>query len=219
MVSKFVEYIRANFDLSQKHYTEEYLSMSVCLIDCVYSLRAKYFAVTVPIVERYAKEYMNGNKYGKNDNLFELIEHINDAGGTEEFAQNILKNMQVIGHARKSAVVKQLAEYLLDLGINTIDDFKNFRHPELLELVIRAVKGMGDAGTNYLFMLVGSDNRCKPDVHIHRCIKDALGFDISNDECQKLMYQAVIALQRDYPELTIKKLDGLIWYKYQSKEL
>ncbi len=217
MIEEFVQFCKTNFDLNQKHYANGYSSMSVCLIDCVYSLRAKYFAVTVPIVDRYAKTYMNGDKYATGDDLKQLINHIDEAGGTEKFAQNILKNMQVIGHNRKSAVIYKLAEYLLDLGINTMDDFKNFKHPELLEVVIHSVKGMGDAGADYLFMLAGTDDRCKPDVHIHHCIRDAIGYDISNAECQSLMKDAVNVLKAEYPHLTVKKLDGLIWYKYQSK--
>lgn len=55
MVNKFANYCLKNFDLKQKHYANEYYSMSVCLIDCIFSLRAKYFLVTVPVVDRYAK--------------------------------------------------------------------------------------------------------------------------------------------------------------------
>lgn len=49
MVNKFVEFCKENIDLSQTSYAESYKSMSECLIDCVYSLRAKYFAVTIQL--------------------------------------------------------------------------------------------------------------------------------------------------------------------------
>ena len=87
----------------------------------------------------------------------------------------------------------------------------------LLENVIKTVKGIGSAGLNYLFMLAGDPNRCKPDVHIHHCVRDALGKDISDFECQELFTAAVAILKKDYPSLTVRKLDGIIWEKYQAK--
>ena len=98
-----------------------------------------------------------------------------------------------------------------------IEDFQNFESPELLEIVIRAVKGMGDAGTNYLFMLAGDPNRCKLDVHVHHCVLDACGEDISNEDCQILFTEAVVELSVDYLDLTVAKLDRIIWNKYQSQ--
>lgn len=217
MVNKLVEFCKANIDLSQKSYAESYKSMSECLIDCVYSLRAKYFAVTVPVVNRYADKYMNGDSHAADDDLEDLIKHIDEAGGCEVFARDILKNMQVLGGLRKSEVVYRLAKVLLRLGINTMEDFKNFEDLDLLECMIHSVHGMGDAGTDYLVMLAGSDDRCKVDVHIHECVIDALGYDLNTKECQQLMKDAVNILKKEYSHLTVKQLDGLIWFKYQNK--
>lgn len=72
------------------------------------------------------------------------------------------------------------------------------------------------AGVNYIFMLAGDPNRCKPDVHIHRCIKDALGYGISNEECQMLFRGTVEILNGTYPRLTVRDLDSIIWQKYQN---
>lgn len=74
---------------------------------------------------------------------------------------------------------------------------------------------MGTAGLNYLFMLAGDPNRCKPDVHIHHCIRDACGRDVSDNECQILLTDAVAVLRNDYPYLTVVLLDSIIWQKYQ----
>ena len=109
-----------------------------------------------------------------------------------------------------------MARYLRCLHIETMEDFQRFEVPELLEIVVRAVKGIGDAGVNYLFMLVGDPNRCKPDVHIHHFVKDACGVDVSNEECQVLLTEAVAELRENYPFLTVAILDGIIWRKYQA---
>ena len=47
------------YDLNSQ-FAYHYKSLSVCIIDCVYSLRANY-KTTVKVVERYAEKYMNAN--------------------------------------------------------------------------------------------------------------------------------------------------------------
>ena len=193
-----------------------YQSLSACILDCVFSLRAKYASVTVPVVNRYAQKYLGGDRFSSGGTASTLIKHINEEGGPKSFAKNFLDNEQKSGGVLKAEICLQLATYLGYLHIDTIDDFRYFESPELLEIVVRAVKGIGDAGTHYLFMLTGDPDRCKPDVHIHHCIRDACGENISNDDCQVLFTETVAILKSDYPDLTVAKLDGIIWNKYQS---
>ena len=217
---RFTSYCEEHFNLNESQ-APGYRSLSICLIDCVYSLRAQYYAVTLPIVDRYAAAYMQGDRYRAGDTVSMLLQHIQEIGGAEAFAGQILKNHQKLGgtaHISKESVCLQLAQYLNLLNIDTPEDFRNFKSPELLEIVIRAVKGLGDAGTNYLFMLTGDPNRCKPDVHIYQCIKDACGSDISSEDCQTLFTDAVSILKSTYPHLTVRGLDGIIWRAYQIKK-
>ena len=216
LANQFAKYCDANFDLTtQSEYG--YQSLSVCILDCVYSLRAKYYAVTIPIMERYANAYMDGDSHALGDTVSLLIKRM-DEKGHKEFADQVLRNQQKLGGKKqipKEEVCYQLARYLRDLHIETIEDFQNFESQEILEIVIRAVNGLGDAGVNYLFMLAGDPDRCKPDVHIHHCVRDACGHDISNEECQLLFTDAVKLLRNQYPNLTVRGLDGIIWRVYQ----
>ena len=174
LATQFAKYCESTFDLStQSDYG--YQSLSVCLLDCVYSLRARYYDVTVPLVQRYANMFMNGDPHGSGDTVSMLLHRMDDIGHLA-FAEKVLINHQKLGgkkHIPKEEVCYQLARYLRDLHIETIEDFQNYESQEILEIVIRAVNGLGDAGVNYLFMLAGDPNRCKPDVHIHHCIRDA----------------------------------------------
>lgn len=216
----FVEYCKQNFDLEQSS-GYGYRSLSVCLIDCVYSLRAKYYSVTVPIVDRYAALYMNGDRNNSGDTVSMMLQHMDEMGGAKEFADRVFKNHQQLGgksHIPKEDVCYQLGKHLQYLHIDTLEDFQNFEAPELLEIVVRSVKGIGDAGANYLFMLAGDSERCKPDVHIHQCIRDSCGSDISNEECQVLLTDAVHCLRVQYPNLTVRCLDGIIWREYQGRQ-
>ena len=214
---KFVEYCEQELDF-EKSMVYGYKSLSVCVIDCVYSLRARYYETTIPVVDRYAEYFMEGNKYSSGDTVSMLIEHIDGVGGPAKFA-DLLKNHQKIGgkiQIPKAEVCYQLAKYLKYLHIDTIEEFREFESPELLESVIRAVKGMGNAGVNYLFMLTGDSDRCKPDVHLHHCITDACGCDVSDEECQILLTDAVKMLNSKYPNMTVRDLDGVIWNKYRD---
>ena len=219
LTEQFVDYCRKNLILTESE-SYNYHSLPVCIVDCIYSLRAKYYLVTIPIVERYATAYMYGDRNGTGDTISDFIKHIDELGGPEVFADKVVKNHQKLGgkaNIPKEQVCYKLAQYLSYLHIETIEDFQSFESQELLEIVIRAVKGLGDAGTNYLFMLAGDANRCKPDVHIHHCIKDACGCNIPNEECQTLFTDAVAILKQEYPYLTVRKLDGIIWRKYQAQ--
>ena len=218
LATQFAKYCESTFDLStQSDYG--YQSLSVCLLDCVYSLRARYYDVTVPIVQRYANMFMNGDPHGSGDTISMLLRRMDDIGHLA-FAERVLINHQKLGgkkHIPKEEVCYQLAKYLRDLHIETIEDFQHFESQEILEIVIRAVNGLGDAGVNYLFMLAGDPNRCKPDVHIHHCIRDACGHDISNEDCQTLFTDAVTILRVQHPNLTVRGLDSIIWRAYQIR--
>ena len=218
LATQFAGYCESNFDLLvQSEYG--YRSLSVCVLDCVYSLRARYYDVTVPIVERYAAMYMNGDPYASGDTISMLLRRM-DERGHKAFAENVLINHQKLGGKKqipKEEVCYQLARYLQVLHIETIEDFQNFESQEILDVVIRGVNGLGNAGTNYLFMLAGDPSRCKPDVHIHHCVRDACGCDVSDAECQELFTDAVTLLRAGHPDLTVRGLDGIVWRAYQIR--
>ena len=111
----FAEYCKKNFDFSTVT-NYNYQSLSVCLIDCIYSLRAKYYAVTIPIVNRYAKSFMDRNRFAANDNLRDLLNHIEKCGGINSFTEKVIQNRQKLGrNIPKEEVLVKLAVILLAL--------------------------------------------------------------------------------------------------------
>lgn len=213
-VNKFVDYCRTNLNLSAKHNAIQYGSLGPCVLDCIYSLRTQYYTVTVPVVKRYGKAFMNGNVYDPSYTLSDFISHIEKFGGTRKFAENVLKNKQVLSGRLKSEICLELAKKLVEKGIETKADFASFDQSEL-EQIMRQVKGVGNAAVNYMFMLSGDPNRCKPDVHIHHCIKDAIRRDVSDPDCQILFTEAVKVLKKDCSQITVALLDGFVWEKYR----
>lgn len=212
---KLIEFCRNTLDLNSIEYSEPFRSLNICIIDCVYSLRAKYFQITIPIVNRYSEYYMSGDKLASGYTVTDLMNHIDLSGGTQKFASDILKNKQQLSGRLKSDICYELARKLKLLSIETIEDFNKYENTEILEITIQSVKGIGPAGLNYLFMLAGDPDRCKPDVHIHRFIYDAIGKNVTDEECQILLTEVVKNLKIEYPSITVRTLDSIIWNKYQ----
>ena len=210
----FAKYCAGSFDLNIRR-GERFRSLSVCILDCVYSLRAKYELITLPILQRYADAFLGGDIYAAGDTASDLIDHINSVGGPQAFA-NLVKNHQKLGGGSipKEETVLQMATYLKLIRVETIEDFAAFESPKLMEAVLRAVDGISDAGANYMFMLAGDTGRVKPDVHIHHCIRDACGEDVNNADCQTIYSEAVALLHNDYPDLTVSGPDSIVWQHY-----
>lgn len=140
MIEKIVDFCKLNLALNSVEYAEPYLSLNGCIIDCVYSLRDKYFQATVPIVNRYAERFMNGNKLASGYTLNDMMNNIEYSGGTQAFASEILKNKQQLSGRLKSDICYELARKLRLLKIETIEDFNNFENTEILESLFALLK-------------------------------------------------------------------------------
>ncbi|MBO7390018.1 MAG: hypothetical protein J6U39_01115 [Clostridia bacterium] len=214
-ILKMVAFCKRELDFSKGHYTDPYMSIGPCILDCVYSLRAKYFSITRPTVERYAAKYMGGDPFAPGYTMDDFIHHIAASGGARPFARDVLRNNQVLSGRLKSEVCLDVAEKLAQAGIQTIDDFVA-EEESVTEPMLRSVKGMGNAAISFFYMLTGDPDKCKPDTHIHHAVRDALGRDLSDDDCQKLFMGSVEILKADYPKLTVAYLDSLVWQKYSA---
>ncbi|MFA7612541.1 MAG: hypothetical protein WCY45_04565 [Acholeplasmataceae bacterium] len=216
-IKQFAAYAENNLDLNNLPIHEHFKSLSICIINCIYSLRANYRTTTWPIVKRYADKFLGGDAHKEGETVSDLINNIDNNGGYESFAVNILKNRQVIGGQLKSLVCYNLAYKLKELDINDMYDFRNYNDMSKLEKELMSVRGVGPAAMNYLFMLVGDQNRVKYDVHIARFIEDAIGVTLNPDEVQELFTEAVKLLKVTYPNITVTALDNIIWQKYSAK--
>lgn len=211
----FAQYCDDNFDIGGIKPIPSYKSLSICIIDCVFSLQAKYIAQTRPVIQRYADKYLNGDIYSASDSISAFIYHMEEYG-TAEFAKSVLKNNQRSGGVLKTEVCYKLAKYLSYIGIETISDFQKFEDTEFIEKILYSVKGLGKAGVDYLFMMTGDSDRCKVDVHINHCIMDFCRVNLPANEVQELFKDAVAVLRNKYPKLTVGMLDRTIWNEYQK---
>lgn len=215
---KFADFCEENFRLDNIENSRLYNSLTLCIIDCIYSLRANYEKVTEPIVDRYANCYLNRNIKDSSDTVSMFSQRMENFPELSYFADNIVYNHQKLGRTNipKEKTCYELAKCLQKLKIETIEDFINYKNQNELEKNILKVGGIGTAATSYLFMLTGNSDRCKSDVHVRRCIKEVCGYELSDSEIQRLFTDSVAILSKKYPELTVSALDLVIWNKYHS---
>ena len=212
---KLLEYIENRIGIKYSSMPNYYHSLPICILDDIYSLQSKYETITFPTVKRYADYFLDGDLYTDKYLIDDFISDL-DREGVSNVMLNILKNSQCIGHRRKIDVCYDVAIKLKKLSIQTFEDFNNYTDKEYLSYCLRQIKGVGDAAIDYLFMMVGDDNRVKPDIHIHHCIKDAIGHDVSNEECQILFREVSSELIKSKPFATSRFLDGLVWTFYSK---
>ena len=208
-------YIKDKIGIKYSEMPNYYHSLPICILDDIFSLQAKYETMTLPTVKRFANHFLNGDIYADGYLVDNFINDL-EKEGLSNVMNNILNNRQVVGGRRKIEVCYDVAKKLQKLGVQTMKDFASFEDEDYLTFSLRSIKGVGDAAIDYLFMMAGDSNRVKPDIHIHHCIKDATGHDVSNEECQKLFREVSEVAKNEYPFATPRFLDGLVWTYYSK---
>lgn len=212
---QLLEYIVNVIGIKKPEMPNYYHSLPVCILDDIFSLQSHYENITFPTVKRFADYFLDGDLY---TDKYLVDDFINDLEkeGLDNVRINVLKNSQKVGGRRKIDVCYDVAKAMKRIGIQTMADFDSYNDKDYLTFVLHSIKGVGDAAVDYLFMMAGDNNRVKPDIHIHHCIKDAIGHDVSNDECQRLFREVSNSLIEKMPFATPRFLDGLVWNYYSN---
>lgn len=190
-VAAVVEYARENLEPSSEWvrpagYPE---SLALCIVDSVYSLRVKYTSV-INVLNNYRKKRREDGGDPTTDNATDLLAAIEDAGGAEAAAETLFLNSHVAPGAKrlKSIVAAEAAQNLIDIGINTADDFRKAIADDESKAKVRkawtAVSGLGPASWDYVQLLVGLD-AVKVDVWITRFVASAVGEESVSNERAK----------------------------------
>lgn len=190
-----------------------YPCLPLAIIDAIYSLRIDYEQVK-DIVKKYADTY----KVDETHCISDLIKNI-ESVGCEGFANDVLgANYKTAG---KNPILKSEAvyEWAKILKKNGIENFVDFRRADKdnLEKELLQVRGQGETVVKYLFMLCGDNNTCKPDTHILKFFSDILKRNVKADEVQGLFENIVNDLKAEYPHMTVRLLDYIIW-NYQRNQ-
>ena len=134
----------------------------------------------------------------------------------EDFSRNVLHNMQRTSSRNgilKAEACREVALVCQKHGINTLRDFNDYADKAALDKDIKSVRGQSSGiMLKYLYMLTGDENRVKPDRHIVRFIKETCALQkLTDDDVQVIMVRTVEMLKPEYPNITVRFLDSLIW--------
>lgn len=213
MVKAFVEKVEKipNFKTvlpDEYHYKD----LSLCVIDAVYSIGARYKAVQNVIMN--FEEYMHSKEIS-----IEAILNLNKTHSYKDLAKNIFKNEQLTSSRNgilKAEACLQVMRVLKKHDINNKNDFLN-KMSKSIDDEICNVKGQGSGiMLKHLYMLAGDDNKVKPDRHIRKFVEQVTNKNLTDEEIQELFEKAKEVLKNRNNFMTVKLLDYNIW-DYQRK--
>lgn len=143
--------------------------------------------------------------------------------GIEAFTSDIFRNRQrtsTNSGILKAEAIHRFAEVLKKHGVNYLQDVPATIQNVDLENDIKQIPGQRSGiSLRYFFMLSGSEGFIKPDRMIQRFLERVLQRPVRIVESQNLLSAAVDELTTDYPIMTPRLLDNLIWqYQRQQKK-
>ncbi|MBS0416313.1 MAG: hypothetical protein JSR66_01280 [Proteobacteria bacterium] len=209
-------------DLPTDYY---YNSLSLCVIDAVFSIGVRYGGVQA-VVRRYCARFHLSQCRGPRDpipaaehqeSLGDLCNHFEQLG-VDQMANSVFANRQrtsIRNGILKAEAVWRFARALRRHQLEHLQDIATTLPDAALEADIRAIPGQGSGiSLRYFWMLAGSDELIKPDRMILRFLETALARSVGIAEAQPLLAAAVQDLKPEFPHLTPRALDYKIW-EYQ----
>ncbi len=204
----------------------EYSSLSLCVIDAVYSIGVKYIDVQ-GVVHRYC-QFFDIPKHRPDasvlpalesqDSLHDLCARISELG-TERMANEVFGNRQRTSTRNgilKADAIARFAHELIAHGINHFQDIR-WPPPAKLEAAIKKIPGQRSGiSLQYFWMLAGSNDLIKPDRMVLRFLKEVLQRDVAVDEATTLLTKVARELRAQHPQLTPRALDYAIWSYQRS---
>lgn len=201
-----------------KEYT--YSSLVFCIIDAIFSIGVHYSSAE-KAVNNYACYYhltkYNTEEVNPNHTVSDFIKNYENIGDVNRFASEVLCNLQKTSSIKgitKAEACYLVAKVFQKYSIETISDFRLIPLEKEASLIkdIRAVKGQRSGiMIEYLFMLIGDENRCKPDRHLVGFVSDVLAKKYQHSEISELIYAVYNILKTTHSNLTVRYLDYLIW--------
>jgi len=223
---RLMRHVRRTIDLSAAKGAPSYwASLPLCIIDSVFSIRAKYNEVVYPLVIRWCvscgwdKETPTKPAGDLRPTVADFIDVVEARLSRGISYAELFGNRQRTSSRSgilKAEAVHRFAQALVDCGVNTFKDLSNSENLEAAEVKVKQIPGQGSGITfTYFLMLAGDDDLVKADTHVRRFASDALCVDwnhlVSRERVSKLVRQAAASLKTDYPGLTASRLDYAIW--------
>ena len=196
-----------------------YKSLPICILDAVFSIGVRYTSV-VNVVNSYIGTFdltiSRTQADATEHTIRDFLANVAKYDTIEGFSKNVLHNMQRTSSRSgilKAEACREIALVCQKHGINTLRDFNDYADKVALDKDIKSVRGQSSGiMLKYLYMLAGDENRVKPDRHIVRFIRETCALPkLTDDDVQAIMVRTVEMLKPEYPNITVRFLDSLIW--------
>jgi hypothetical protein len=227
-VAKLAAFCEANLDIGTAVLGEEYgyPSVPLCIIDAVFSIGVTYTS-TENTVRRFCEVFDIPQKSEKSPpdtadqlSVSEFI-RLYDEHGIDGITEKAYQNRQRTssrGGILKAEAVLRFSEALSRYGVEYLQDVDKIVGNLEFESEIKNIPGQNSGiSLRYFYMLVGEKNYIKPDRMIMRFVEQVTGKTFSIEEVTQLIIGACDILVKDYPILTPRLLDHMIW-NYQRAQ-
>lgn len=204
-----------------------YASLPLCVIDSVFSIGVRYESVR-NVLERYCA-FAGVPKLSPTRTVLPRAQQqsitaflqLVIAFDADRLAAEVFGNRQRTStHAGllKAEAVVRFAGVLARHRIECLQDVLEARDLEAVERDVRTIPGQSSGlSWRYFLMLAGREDLVKPDRMILRFLERTLRRSVRPDEAQALLRAAADALGREFPGLTARTLDNLIWAAERSR--
>jgi len=211
-------------DLETAHLEKEYYyaSMPLCVVDSVFSIGVRYEGVT-NTVEHLCEYYQIGQRAKRKATIPKVEDQISTTdflklfGDTPvqrlaEYAYNNRQRTSVKNGILKADAVIRFLSVLKDFGVEYYQDIPKIAINSSFEFCIKNIPGQGSGiSLKYFLMLSGNDKLIKPDRMIIRFLQDATNAKFNLLQCEKLLVDVTLELNKRGYKITPKLLDRLIW--------
>ena len=228
--AKLADCCKQHIDLQKARLGDEYFyeSLPQCVIDAVFSIGVRYEGVQ-NVVRRYCTHFHVAEFRQHRNQLPDtcdqqpistLIENMEKLG-IERFTREVFQNSQrtsAQGGILKTDAVLQFARVLRGHGIEFLQDVAKAAEDVTLDQDLRTIPGQSSGiSIGYFFMLAGNDDLIKPDRWIMSFLQRCLGRTCTTSEAGLLLTKVCESLQPQYPHLTPRLLDNMIWNYERSR--
>lgn len=227
-ISAFVNYCIEKLHLSESRMTDEYYysNIPICVIDTVFSIGAHYTSTT-NVVNRFCEHFsiqkLDKNRFTHTSKQFSVSDFLHNFNeyGLEKMVSDVFQSRQRTSTRNgilKAEAVNSFCQVLNSFHVEKFPDILPVIGLNSFERAIMQIPGQRSGiSLRYFYMLVGDDNFIKPDRMISRFIRSATKRDMNIELSQELFVQATKILRAEYPQISPRLLDNLIW-NYQRTQ-
>lgn len=218
---KFDELVDAVVTLDPQPRERRWVSLSLCIVDAVWSIGAHYDNVVVPLARKLAMEFGVEQPTVPMSELIDPdplpITQLADLSIDELIRSTNWQNTSTRGGIRKADAVLRHIHVFREHGVTGLDDaialFGDEKRFAAVNKDLRAIPGEGAHAVrrNYLWMLIGQDDLIKPDRMVLRWLKKH-GFVIDPMGARDLIAALVPAVSTGLKRnVTAWEIDHALW--------